>query len=605
MCLMDAPNDPLMRRSFKTALVLSSQYKKFHTHNGLVDSGCTGAHTVINEAIVPQVCELLGIEPVPLSKSKPLRGYDGKLSPKLITHCLFPNMEVNGHKEGTCPMLIAPLGSHDVIIGKPWMNKHKVLLDMMKDKILFVPGRCTHDDSAPSNIEDLTFISLSKSADPPVPPRPLSPTVTDSDSDDDDSVSGDKRVPKKDDDTLDICEIGGDAFFLNAKDENNKLFSLTMNEIYDIPPTSHYNHTPRVGRNERCPCQSGLKYKKCCGKVSHSEYGPSTVPLDGQVDINNTEADGSVSKQLTPEEIKQRLPTVYHDYLNVFNRSKADKLPPYRLYNHRLEFIDNADKSGLLKSRIYSMSGHKLKQIKKYLDEHLRKGFIVPSKAPFASPVLFAEKPNGELRFCVDYRRLNQITKRNRYPIPLVDEVLARLQGCRYLTRLDIIAAFNKLRMHPDSEDYTTFVTSLGAYKYRVLPFGLTNGPATYQQYMNDILFQYLNDFCQAYLDDILIYSKSKKEHITHVRLVLQKLRDAGLQVDIRKCEFHVKETRFLGLLVSVDGLRVDPAKVAAVLDWTSPSNLKEMQGFIGFCNFYRRFIKNFFKIVKPMVRLT
>ena len=114
----------------------------------------------------------------------------------------------------------------------------------------------------------------------------------------------------------------------------------------------------------------------------------------------------------------------------------------------------------------------------------------------------------------MDYRRLNEITKRNRYPIPLIDEVLARVQGCKYLTRLDIIAAFNKLRMHPESEDYTTFVTSLGAYKYRVLPFGLTNGPATYQQYMNDILFEYLDDFCQAYLDDILIHSKSKKEHV-------------------------------------------------------------------------------------------
>ena len=173
------------------------------------------------------------------------------------------------------------------------------------------------------------------------------------------------------------------------------------------------------------------------------------------------------------------------------------------------------------------------------------------------------------------------------------------------MTRLDIIAAFNKLRMDPRSEDYTTFITSLGAYKYRVLPFGLTNGPSTYQQYMNDILFEYLNDFCQAYLDDILIYSKSYSEHVRHVRLVLQKLRDAGLQVDIDKCEFHVQETKFLGLIVSTEGLQINPTKVQAVIDWPRPANLKQTQAFVGFCNFYRRFIKDFSKIVRPLTRLT
>ena len=167
----------------------------------------------------------------------------------------------------------------------------------------------------------------------------------------------------------------------------------------------------------------------------------------------------------------------------------------------------------------------------------------------------------------MNYRKLNTIIKRNRYPIPLIDEVLARIQGCKYLTRLNIIAAFNKLRMHQSSEDFTTFVISLRAYKYKVLPFGLTNDPATYQQYMNDILFEYLNDFCQAYLNNILIYSKSRKEHVSHVRKVLQKLREAGLQVDILKCEFHVQETRFLGLLVSTEGLRMNLAKTDAVID--------------------------------------
>ena len=145
----------------------------------------------------------------------------------------------------------------------------------------------------------------------------------------------------------------------------------------------------------------------------------------------------------------------------------------------------------------------------------------------------------------------------------------------------------------------------MGAYKYHVLPFGLTNGPASYQHYMNDVLWDHLNDFCSAYLDDILIYSKTLKDHIKHVCLVLQKLIDAGLQVDNEKCQFYVQETPFLGVLLSVNGLRMDPKKVQVVVDWATPVNLKQVQAFIGFCNFYRRFIRGFSKIVAPMIKLT
>ncbi|SLM36095.1 gag polymerase env [Lasallia pustulata] len=146
------------------------------------------------------------------------------------------------------------------------------------------------------------------------------------------------------------------------------------------------------------------------------------------------------------------------------------------------------DRTKLPRSRVYPISNYKLQKLKEYLDENLKKGFISPNHALYASPVLFAVKPNGSLRVCVDYQKLNAITKRNQYPIPLIEETLAKVTGCKYLTKLDVIAAFNKLRMHPNSEDYTTFITSMGAYKYHVLPFGLTNGLANYQHYMNNVL---------------------------------------------------------------------------------------------------------------------
>ncbi|SLM35328.1 retrotransposon nucleocapsid protein [Lasallia pustulata] len=292
--------------------------------------------------------------------------------------------------------------------------------------------------------------------------------------------------------------------------------------------------------------------------------------LSEQTADNTSEVNISV---LSMEEVLAKVPMPYQDLKDAFDPVKAKQLPPHQSYDHEIKIEGDQTK---------------LPQSQEYLDENLKKGFISPSHAPYASPVLFAVKPNGSLRVCVDYRKLNAITKRNRYPIPLIEETLAKVTGCKYLTKLDVIAAFNKLRMHPNSEDYTTFITSIGAYKYHVLLFGLTNGPANYQHYMNNVLWDHLNNFCSAYLDDILIYSKTLKEHTQHVRAVLQKLIDAGLQVDIEKCEFHVQETSFLGVLLSIDGLRMDPKKA-----------------FIGFCNFYRRFIKGFSKIVGPMLKLT
>ena len=186
----------------------------------------------------------------------------------------------------------------------------------------------------------------------------------------------------------------------------------------------------------------------------------------------------------------------YYNYTNVFDRLQANILFSYRFYNHKLEFAEEANKNILFKSRIYSILNYKFEQVKKYLNEHLKKKFIIFNYISFASFVLFTEKLNERLRFYVNYRKLNVITKRNRYFISLIDEVLIKIQGCKYLTRLNIIAAFNKLRMHSNNKNFITFVIFFGVYKYRVLSFELTNGSVIYQQYMNDILFEYLNDFC-------------------------------------------------------------------------------------------------------------
>lgn len=305
----------------------------------------------------------------------------------------------------------------------------------------------------------------------------------------------------------------------------------------------------------------------------------------------------------TDEELVERLlPTIYTDYKDAFSKAASDKLPPHRTYDHKIQLEAN---NSLGYSPLYHQSTDKLKATKQYLIDNLDKGFIEPSQAPFASPILFVKKPNGGLRFCIDYRKLNAITQKDRYPIPLIDETLARLSQAKIFTKLDIRQAFHRIRIDPASEDLTTFRTRYGSYKCKVLPFGLTNGPATYQRYMNDVLFDYLDEFCTAYLDDILIYSDDELEHQVHVKKVLERLRNAGLQVDIKKCEFGVKRTKYLGFIVTTEGIEVDPEKVEAIRNWKPPRTVKGIQSFLGFCNFYRRFIRDYRIVAKPLVRLT
>ncbi len=264
------------------------------------------------------------------------------------------------------------------------------------------------------------------------------------------------------------------------------------------------------------------------------------------------------------EQVKIKLFSEYHDYLDVFDRAMIDQLLSHRFYHHKIELIDEETS---LRSRLYQMFDHKLQKVKKYLIEHLNKGFIFFSFASYVSLILFAEKKDESLHFCVNYRKLNALIKRDRYFLLLIDETLARIQESKYLIRLNIIVAFNKLRMHSDSEDLTIFIIFFDSYKYHVMLFELINESTFYQHYMNDVLFKYLHQFCQIYLDDIIIYSKILKKHKRHVRLILNRLREADLQIDIDKCKFHVQKIIFLKLLMSIEELKMNSRKVQAVVD--------------------------------------
>jgi hypothetical protein len=206
---------------------------------------------------------------------------------------------------------------------------------------------------------------------------------------------------------------------------------------------------------------------------------------------------------------------------------------------------------------------------------------------------------------CVDYRGLNKITVKNRYPLPLISGLLDQLGHAKICTKINLRGAYNLIRIKEGDEWKTTFKTKYGHFEYTIMPFGLTNAPAIFQHLMNNIFREFLDDFVVCYLDDILIFSKNREDHERHVRLVLQKLRDAGLYAKLEKRMFHQPQVEFLRYIISNEGLMMDPKKIQAVTDWLTPKTVRDMQCFLGFANFYRIFIKNYSQVAAPLTRLT
>ena len=207
----------------------------------------------------------------------------------------------------------------------------------------------------------------------------------------------------------------------------------------------------------------------------------------------------------------------------------------------------------------------------------------------------------------MDYRALNAITKKDRYPLPLINDTLERISRATWFTKLDAIASFRKIRIEEGSEWMTAFRTRYGLFEWLVTPFGLANAPSTFQRYVNWALREFLDDFVSAYIDDVLIFIQgSRRKHEEHVKKVMSRLQDAGLHVDIDKCGVEVTTTRYLGFIIDAGkDLRMDPAKVEAIKNWLPPTSVKGVRGFFGFANFYRRFIKDFSRETAPLVHLT
>ena len=304
-----------------------------------------------------------------------------------------------------------------------------------------------------------------------------------------------------------------------------------------------------------------------------------------------------------PKTIPELVPQYLHDFEDVFAKESFDSLPEQRRWDHGIELVPGAEPSSC---KIYPLSPNEQEELDKFLEEHLASGRIRPSKSPMASPFFFVKKKDGRLRPIQDYRKLNLITVKNAYPLPLVSDLVNQLRGARYFTKLDVRWGYNNVRIKKGDEWKAAFRTNRGLFEPLVMFFGLTNSPATFQTMMNEI-FQDLvmEGVVSIYLDDILVFTKTLAEHRRITRLVLERLRQHHLYLKPEKCEFERTQIEYLGLIISEGRVEMDPVKIEAVSMWPTPTNKKEVQSFLGFTNFYRRFIRDFSHHGRPLFDLT
>nr|ABA98118.1 retrotransposon protein, putative, Ty3-gypsy subclass [Oryza sativa Japonica Group] len=299
--------------------------------------------------------------------------------------------------------------------------------------------------------------------------------------------------------------------------------------------------------------------------------------------------------QITLEEIP-----IVREYPDVFP-DDLPGMPPKRDIEFRIDLVPGTTP---IHKRPYRMAANELAEVKRQVDELLQKGYIRPSSSPWGAPVIFVEKKDHTQRMCVDYRALNDVTIKNKYPLPRIDDLFDQLKGATVFSKIDLRSRYHQLRIKEEDIPKTAFTTRYGLFECTVMSFGLTNAPAFFMNLMNKVFMEYLDKFVVVFIDDILIYSRTKEEHEEHLRLALEKLREHQLYAKFSKCEFWLSEVKFLGHVISAGGVAVDPSNVESVTNWKQPKTVSEIRSFLGLAGYYRRFIENFSKIAKPMTRL-
>ena len=330
-------------------------------------------------------------------------------------------------------------------------------------------------------------------------------------------------------------------------------------------------------------CSQGTRDSKDAGANAnkHSDFNPV------------------IGEQLSTEE-RERVNDLLGRYRQCFSNSNID-LGQVDIAEHA---IDTGNAQPIYQPP-YASSFKQRELVQEQVKEMLASGVIEPAAGPWASPIVLVRKNDGTIRFCVDYRQLNKVTVQDVYPLPRIEDALSLLEGSKYFTSLDMKSGFWQIKMRPEDRSKTAFVTADGLFQFKVLPCGLVNSPRTFQRVMDVLLAGLKRYTCLVYIDDIVIFGRNFTEHLLRLETILERVQKAGIKLNLKKCRCLETRLLILGHIVDDQGVRPNPAKIAAVDGYPEPKTVTEIQRFLGICNYYRRFIKDYAKLARPLSDLT
>ena len=491
-----------------------------------------------------------------------------------------------GSYTDTLDFVSLPLAGYDVILGMPWLDHYNPTVNWKKHVVSLVDTKKRRH--------------VLRASDKPTS-TPVVNTVKSSSDSSKESPSGGTSVSPDD------KRVAMSAMLLNVITSSQLKHAHRTKQLdpefsclvyVDQSASGEVSFTANGDKSDLLRDQP-VSYRIPTPKSSSQPRGHSTTEVESLLFAINKL---SVSDNPWKCQLELISKEYVNEYRDVFPDELPAGLPPCREIDHKIELIAGATPPS---RPTFRMSATELAELKKQLEELVKSGFIRPSKSPFGAPILFVKKKDSTMRMCVDYRALNEITIKNKYPLPRVDELFDRLQGAQYFSKIDLRSGYHQIRIDDQDIPKTAFRTRYGHFEFLVLPFGLTNAPATFMHLMHETFRSHLDDYVIVFLDDILIYSKSLDDHERHVREVLEILRKQKLYAKESKCELFKEEVEFLGHIVGRSGIRMMEDKVKAVREWPTPTKATDVRSFLGTAGYYRRFIKDFSSIAAPLTDLT